>query len=263
MHISIILLTFVLVITYGILMTPRGIFYLTEIIFLIIVPFIAFILIKGYSNFYFQWDYVRVAIMHINHLPDYAAFSSSLYISIGIANLVIFNRFFTKLKKPTWKGMALLTAICTFLLLSTYFIPVGLGGFDSLDNVLYPWIMTSDSMRMKYGVIERILFFFIGAFLVLAVVSITMLWHVSLQLLSGAVQFKRFKWKRYNLTTPFFIVCFWAIAMYEIATISLDGLYRSFRIFDEYFLPVIVFLLIGCLLLAKKGAASKWRESEK
>lgn len=263
MPISIIVMTFVLVVTFGILMTTRNIFYLTEVVFLIVVPFIVFIFIKGYTNFYFQWDYVRVAVMHINHLPDYGAFSASLYISIGIANLVIFNRFFTKMKKPTWKAMTLLTVICTILLFTTYFIPLGLGGFDSLDNVLYPWIMTSDSMRMKYGVIERIIFFFIFVFLVLSVVSMTILWHVSLQLLLGVFPFKRFKWKKFNLTSPFFIICFWAVAFYTTNKITLNGLYKSFKIFDQYFLPVIVVMLIGCLLLAKKGAASKCSENQK
>lgn len=263
MSIYIIVLTFVLVVTYGILMTARNILYVTEIVFLIVVPFIAFIIIKGYFSFDLNWDYVRVAVMHINHLPDYTAFSTSLFIVIGVANLVIFNRYFTKLKKPTWKGMSLLTIICAFILFSTYFLPIGFGGFDSLDNALYPWIMTSDSMRMKYGIIERIVFLFIGAFLALAVISIIILWHVSIQLFVGVFHFKRFKWRGFNLTIPFFIVCFWVVGMYTTKTITLDGLYESVKVFDHYFLPTALLLLIGCLLLAKKGAASKCRENKK
>ncbi|BAQ08810.1 spore germination protein [Bacillus sp. OxB-1] len=263
MSIYIIVLTFVLVITYGISMTPKNILYLSEIVFIIIVPFIAFILIKGYLSHDLDWDYIRVAVMHINHLPDYLAFSTSLFIVIGAANLVIFNRFFTNLKKPTWKGMTLFTAVCTFILFSTYFLPIGFGGFDSLKNVLYPWIMTSDSMRMKFGIIERIVFFFISAFLGLAVISMIMHWHVSIQLLSSVIHFKRFKWKKYNLTMPFFIVCFWAFGIFTTKKITLNGLYKTVRLFDQIFLPILLLLLIGCLLLAKKGAASKCQESKK
>ncbi len=41
--------------------------------------------------------------MEVNHLPDYGAFTSSLFIVIGIANLVIFNRVFTTTEKADRK----------------------------------------------------------------------------------------------------------------------------------------------------------------
>lgn len=263
MSIYIIVLTFVLVVTYGVLMTARNILYLSEIVFFIVIPFITFILLKGYFSSDLNWDYVGIAAMHINHLPDYTAFCSSLFIVIGVANLVIFNRYFTKLKKPTWKGMSLLTVLCTFILFSTYFLPIGFAGFDSLENALYPWIITSDSMRMKYGIVERVLFLFIGVFLILAVLSIIILWHVSIQLLVSVIHFNRFKWRGFNVTIPFFIICFWVVGMYTTKTITLDGLYKTVEVFDRYFIPVVLLLLIGCLLLAKKGAAPKCRESKK
>lgn len=259
MSIYTIVLTFAFVVSYGILMTTRNILYMIEIVFLLVIPFIFFIQIKGYLSASLNWDYVRIAVMHTNHLPDYQAFSASLFIVIGIANLVIFNRYFTKLKKPTGKGMALLTLICTFIVLTTYFLPIGFGGFDSLENVLYPWITTADSIRMKFGIIERIVFIFMGAFLALSVISMTIHWHVSIQLLSSVIHFKRLQWRAYNFTILFFITCFWAIAIYTTKMITVDGLYKSVEMFDEFFLPIVLCLLIGCLLLAKKGAASKCR----
>ena len=89
-------------------MKAHNILYMSEIIFIIVVPFIVFVQMKGYLSRDLNWDYVRVALMEINHLPDYGAFTSSLFIVIGTANLVIFNRVFTNLKKPTGKGIALL-----------------------------------------------------------------------------------------------------------------------------------------------------------
>ncbi len=263
MSIYTIVLTFIIVITYGIVMTTRNILYLSEVILIMTVPFIAFILIKGYFSPELNWDYVRIAAMHINQFPSYRSFSTLLYFVMGAANLVIFNRYFTNLKKPTRKSMVLLTLISTFIVLTTYFLPIGFGGFEALDNVLYPWILTSDSMRMKYGIIERVVFVFIGTFLALAVLSMTIIWHVSLQLLSSVIHFKHLKWRKYNLTTPLLIVCFWAIALYITKKITIHGLYKSVRVFDDFFLPIIVFVLIGCLLLAKKGAASKCRKLKK
>lgn len=203
MSIYTIVLTFVLVITYGIFMTTKSIFYMSEIIFLIVIPFIIFVQIKAYFSPSINYDYIRIAIMQVNQMPNYRSFSAATFIAMGAANLIIFNRFFTKLQKPTRKGMALLTLFFTYILLTTYFLPMGFGGFDALNNALYPWITTSDSIRMKFGLIERVVFIFIGAFLALSVVTITMQWHISMQLLSSVIYFKRFKWKSVNLTLPF------------------------------------------------------------
>ncbi|MCG7345635.1 spore germination protein [Sporosarcina sp. ACRSL] len=263
MSIYTIVLTFVIVVTYGVFMKARNILYMSEIIFIVVVPLIVFIQLKGYINRDLNWDYVRIALMEINHLPDYGAFTSSLFIVIGTANLVIFNRVFTQLKKPTGKGMALLTFLLAYVLASTYFLPIGFGGYEPLKTTIFPWIMTSDSIRMKFGIIERIVFIFTGAFLALGVVSIVMHWHVSIQLLASVFDFKRFKWKSFNLTFPLLIVMFWVVAMFVIAKISTEGLFRAVEMYDDYFTPTLLVLLVFCLLLARKGAASKWRKSKK
>jgi len=257
MSIYIIVLSFVVIVTYGVFMKTKNILYMSEIVFIIVVPFIFFVQMKGYLNKDLNWDYVKVALMEINHLPNYGAFSSSLFIVIGTANLVIFNRIFTNLKKPSGKGIALLTLVCAYVLATTYFLPIGFGGFDSLDNALFPWIMTSDSMRMKFGIIERIVFIFMGAFLALGTVSMVMHWHVALQLLTGVFYFKRFKWKSYNLTFPLFIVFFWAIAIFLVKQLTTEGLFEFVEFYDEIALPILLFILVGCLLLARKGAVSK------
>lgn len=263
MSIYTVVLTFVIVVSYGVFMTTKNILYMSEIIFILVVPFILFVQLKGYSDPTLNWDYIRVALMQVNHLPDYGAFTSSLFIVVGTANLVIFNRFFAKLKKPTAKGMVILTVICTFVLATTYLLPIGFGGFDSLENSLFPWIMTSDSMHMKYGVIERIVFIFIGAFLALSVVSMVINWHTSIQLFSSVFYFKRFKWKSINLTYPFFIVMFWIVAMIITKQLTTEDLFVYVEMYDDFVLPVLLFLLVGCLLLARKGAASKWRANKK
>lgn len=263
MSIYTIVLSFVLVVTYGMFMTSSNILNMSEIVIIFVVPFIIFVQLKGYLSSNLNWDYVRIAVMQINQLPNYTSFTASLFIVLGTANLIIFNRFFTKLEKPSIKGMVLLTAISTFVLFTTYLLPIGFGGFDSLENVLYPWIATSDSIRMKYGIIDRIVFIFIGAFLAIGVISITMHWHISLQLLSSVIYFKRFKWKSMNLTLPMFTVCFWAVAMYTAKNITTNVIFESAQFFDRIFLPTVIILLFGCLLVAKKGAQSKCEKSKK
>ncbi|MCM3639185.1 spore germination protein [Sporosarcina luteola] len=263
MSIYTIVLTFALVVTYGVLMATRNIIYMSEVIFILVVPFIVFVQMKGYLDPSLNWDYIRIALMQVNQLPDYGAFTSSLFIVIGTANLVIFNRAFTTLKKPTLKGMAILTVAFMYILATTYLLPIGFGGFDSLENALYPWIMTSDSIRMKFGVVERIVFIFIGSFLALGVVSMIIHWHVSIHLFSSVFQLKRLKWKSYNLTLPLFIVFFWIVAMTLTKRMTVEGLYRTVEMYDDFVLPAMLILLVGSLLLAKKGASSKWRENKK
>ncbi|WP_432361073.1 GerAB/ArcD/ProY family transporter [Sporosarcina sp. UB5] len=258
-----IVLAFVLVVTYGVFMTAKNILYMSEIIFVLFVPLIAFVQLKGYLSPNLHWDYVRIAVMQVNHLPHLESFSASLFIVAGTASLAIFNRFFKKIKKPTGKGIALLTILTTYILATTFFLPIGFGGFESLENVLYPWVMTSDSIRMKYGIIERIVFIFIGAFLALSVVTLIMHWHLSIQLLLGAVYFKKFKWKKRNLTLPLFIVIYWAASIYSLRKITSPGLFDFVKIFDTYVFPVVLLATIGSLLLAKKGAASKWQANKK
>jgi len=256
MSILLVIASFILVITYGILMNLRNILNLLEFICILSLPLILFVQLKGYLSNKLDWVYVQIAIMHANHLPEYRPFTTSLFIVLGAANLVIYNRFFKDLKKPSGKSMILLTVICTYTLFTTYFLPIVYGGFDSLSNVLYPWILTSDSMRMKFGIIERVVFIFIGAFLAIAVGSIVLQWNVSLQLLKSVFYFKQFRYKKINLTIPLFIVLFWVITVYFITTININDLFNVVYFYDGL-LPVLIFLLIVGLLLAKRGAKSK------
>ncbi len=59
MSIYTIVLTFVIVVTYGVLMKAHNILYMSEIIFIIVVPFIVFVQLKGYLSRDLNWDYVR------------------------------------------------------------------------------------------------------------------------------------------------------------------------------------------------------------
>lgn len=262
MSIYLIVLTFAFVITFGVFMYTKSILFASEIVVVLVVPFIVFVQLKGYFGKAFDWDYVRIAIMHINHLPSYPAFVTALYVVIGVANLIIFNREFTELKKPTRKSMILLTFASLYILLTTYLLPVGMSGFEALENVLYPWIMTSDSIRMKFGLIERVVFIFIAAFLAVSTMSIIIHWHVSMKLLSSVFHFKKLKWKSFNLTLPLFTVLFWTIATTATKMFTGDVLFKSAYYFDVYLLPVILVLLIACLLYAKRRAKSECPEEK-
>ncbi|WP_339253796.1 GerAB/ArcD/ProY family transporter [Sporosarcina sp. FSL W8-0480] len=256
MSIYLIVLSFAAIITYGVFMQTKSILFTSEILVVLVVPLILFVQLKGYLDKDFDWDYVRIAIMHINHLPSYRSFTTALYVTIGIANLIVFNRYFTDLRKPSRKAMALLTLICFFIIMTTYLLPIGLSGFEALENVPYPWIMTSDSMRMKFGLIERVVFIFIGAFLAISVLSIIIHWHVSMHLFESIFNFNRLKWKSFKLKLPIYALVFWVIAMIATKMFTGETLFKSAYYFDMYLLPAILVILIGCLLYAKRRAKS-------
>ncbi|GAA3328939.1 hypothetical protein GCM10020331_074940 [Ectobacillus funiculus] len=54
-------------------------------------------MIKAYTGEGMKWDFVKKSVMYIYPIPDYSAFSACSYVFfLGAANLIIFNRVFTK-----------------------------------------------------------------------------------------------------------------------------------------------------------------------
>ncbi|GIN71922.1 hypothetical protein J14TS2_23970 [Bacillus sp. J14TS2] len=98
--------------------------------------------------------------------------------------------------------------------MSSYILPIGLNGFEKIENLVYPAITTSDTLRMKFGVIERVLFLFFMFFLALTFISLLIHWHVAVELCKNILWLENFKWKKTNLTPFIFIGTFWAVTMF-------------------------------------------------
>lgn len=249
--ITITTLAFILVISFGALMKEKSVLYTTELVLVLFVPVIIFLLIKVYSDPKLEWEYVLVAITHINELPSYNAFSASTYIFIGAVNIVIFNKFIKNTKKAGIKHLLILGLVGAFTLFTTYFVPIGFNGFEHINDFTFPWVSTSDAVRMKFGVIERVIFIFLFVFLGVAFVSLLIHWHVSLKIFESIFHFKNFKWKNRNLTSYFFMVLFAVIGLVSTKQISEYQLLE----FSSYFyniLPILYLVLIGSLLIAKR-----------
>lgn len=251
MNIYTIVLTFVAIVTFGIFMKSIRILYTTEIVAMLFLPIILYIMIKSFLGPNINWEFIKIAFTYINHLPNYNAFSVCFYLIIGAANLAVFNVCFPNLKKPTLKSMAILTGFTTIILMSIFLIPIGYGGIEIQENVVYPWINASDAIRMRYGFVERIVFFFLASFLAMAVMSIVIQWHVSIHLLTSVFHLKHFTWKSFNLIKPLFIVLFWIVAITAIKLLTVGQLFRWTQLYDNS-LPFVTALFLGTLWLAKK-----------
>ena len=249
-------LAFILIISFGMLMKEKSVLYTTELVVVMFLPVIFFLILKVYTDPRLEWDFVKIAFTHINELPSYNSYSAATYIFIGAVNIIIFNKFMKIKKKIGLREVIILALIGMFTLFTTYFIPLGFNGFEQIENLTFPWVTTSDSVRLKYGIIERLIFVFIIVFLGVAFISLLIHWHVSLKLFESFIHVKRLKWKQVNLTSYFIVLIFGITGIVTARQISEYQLLK-FSIFFYNILPIFYVILIGSLLIARRRLKPK------
>lgn len=251
--IYIILFSFLIILPYGVTMKSNSVLYLSEIILVLLLPVFIFILIKAYSSPEVNWDFAKVAIMHSNHLPNYSAYNASTFLFLGIANLIIFNRFFTKKLNFGYKHIIVVGIFGTIALITTYFLPIAFNGFEAIQYLNYPWISTSDSIRMKFGFIERLVFIFLTFYLAMSFLSISVHWHVSLQLFKSIFKFKKVKTK--NTFSYVLLLIFIIIGTITTKMLTEQQLLKLSQVFFNS-QPVLFLFLIISLVAVNRGARS-------
>lgn len=243
-------------VSFGILMNTKTVLNTVENILFITIPVIIYMMIKPFFSDQFEWDFVREAIMHTNHLPNYSAFSASSFVYVGVMNIIIFNRAFTQKKRRlTWKQLLLIGVTGISVLSAAYFIPIGLNGFNHIDHLVYPAITTSDTLRMKYGLIDRLLYLFMPFFLAISFLSMLIHWHVAIETCKDFIWFKRVQWKKMNLTPYLYLAVFWMITLKLITALSEYKLllYSSY-FFNAVPFQIIIFLLV-CWFIKRRAKA--------
>lgn len=240
-------LTIILSVIFGCLMKTERVLYTIELILLIVFPLILYIFFKAYSNESLEWDFVKEAALYVNQFPNIHSFSSCFFLFLGVVNLFIFNRFFTKKQNFNWKHITLIGFISTLNLFTTYFIPIGFNGFENIDELVYPWITTSDSLRMEFFMIERLLFVFLLFYLGIAFLSILIHWHVSFEFLKFVFNLEKIKFKGFKIgkyiPIPFFI----GASLLLIGKLNEYQLLRYSNFFYDtliLFFPLLIILFI-------------------
>lgn len=204
---------FLLLICFSILMPSKKVLYATELLILLNLPLILLILIKAIFNDYFSWDSVRILFTHYREIPTWSSISAASFIYFGFANLIIFNRDF---QKVSLKWIWLIMLFGLQVLLVTMLGPIGFhGAVKGVESYVFPWVSTADSMRMELGFVERVLFIFLLLHINVSLVSITIHWHVSIELFKSI--FPKFKWKGKYITG--YIIS----AIFAVLTFILDG----------------------------------------
>ncbi len=199
-----VLFFYLILVVFGALLKSMRLLYAVEFIMLMCVPLIIIILIKAYTNQSISWDSIRIVATHYNDMPSVTAISAAFYAYLGFSNIVVFNKNInTKVRK---RDLLLIGTFGVGSLITTAIVPIGLQGIDWVDQLLYPWITTSDSLRIEFAFIERVIYIFVLLYIAFSTLSITVHWHVSINLVKPIMKKKLFKLKRDQVLTILFII---------------------------------------------------------
>lgn len=247
-----------LFVTFGCFMKAEKVLYTIEIIFVLTMPLLLFIFLKGYFSEHIQWLYIKVSYSFINAFPQVIPFAAAFYLFLGVLNLIIYNQFFTIKQNFGWKQLSVITVIGGGVLFTTYFIPIGFQGFENIDTMMYPWISTADSMRLRYGVIERVVFIFLLFYLAFSVISLLIHWHVTIELLKSVINFNKLKFKNVQILPFIIITIFSIITIISVQFVNEINLYY----FTTYFFTSFLFL-VPCLMFVLWIIKRRFKQHEK
>lgn len=148
------------------------------------MPLITYISWRIFSNPYFSWDSVRQVITYLWHLPTYRSLAAATYIYTGYINMVVFNRIFHKFKvRHIWAiGLVSILALVVSII-----APIGILGADGAGAHVYPAFSTVDALRIRYFIIERMIYVFFVVYMCLSLVNSVIHWHVGKELILGGL----------------------------------------------------------------------------
>ncbi|UJF34052.1 GerAB/ArcD/ProY family transporter [Paenibacillus hexagrammi] len=227
----------------------RSVMYLMEIVLLLNLPMIGFILFKTVTNENMDWDAVRVMIHYVWQWPNWESLAASTYVFTGYINWAIFNRTFRVDGRLSFLWIVTLTG--TLVLTSTFIIPIGFFGTLGVDDFIYTWVSTADSMRMEFGFVERVLFVFLLLYLNVAMLFITVTWHVGAELMKSVIpkKYQEYAGRRPRMTSGVIIAVFlllseWTARMFdEKHYMMLTSAWFQLRLPSEVALVLLIFWL--------------------
>ncbi|MFC5447726.1 GerAB/ArcD/ProY family transporter [Paenibacillus aestuarii] len=159
----------------------KTVLYITEIVLLLNLPIIIFIVFKAILSENMNWDAVKVMRHYLFTFPSWKSLTASTYVFTGYVNWAIFNREFQSInlkKQHLW----VIPIIGSLVLTTTFLIPIGYYGTYGVEDFVYIWVSTADSMKMEFGFMERVMFIFLLLYLSVALLFISITWHVGSEL---------------------------------------------------------------------------------
>ncbi|MBB6633861.1 GerAB/ArcD/ProY family transporter [Cohnella thailandensis] len=164
--------------------STRTIQFANEILFWLCMPLLLFILFKAFSSPYLSWDAIRIVAGYVAGPPSLTLLAASTFFYTGYLNLTLFNRLYpAKFRIKRLWSIPLLGAFLGFV---SFFIPIGLHGTMGVEQYIYLWSVTADSMSLKYGFIQRILFIFLIMFTLLSLMFMMNVFHACMEYIKAS-----------------------------------------------------------------------------
>ena len=233
----------------------ESILYALEIVLFMTIPLIIYMVWRVFSSPYFQWDATKQIFTYLWEMPRYQTVASATYIFTGYINMVIFNRVFKKVKiRHIW----LFTIVALFTLLISMFAPIGILGAEGAGEHVYPAFSSVDSLRIRYFIIERMIYVFYVVYMCLSLVNSIIHWHVSKELIVGALHTKqagtssssnmankkkrKIEWWVLSIFSGIVIAC--SIILDQFSLNEMAVLFLNIRFAGEFALLALMFYLV-------------------
>ncbi|RXZ84642.1 hypothetical protein EBB07_01080 [Paenibacillaceae bacterium] len=220
------------------------------------VPLILFLLSKSVFSPNVNWDAIRTIANYGMEMPDLQSVSAATYIFTGYVTISLFNRAFPA--NFRYKYRWTIPVFGLLVLLLSFFIPIGFHGTESVDNYLYVWSITADSMMMRYGFIERVMFVFLILYLNLTLLFVTTAWHHAMEFIKSCS--RNYEPRVDPDKTP---MRNWVIvSIFGVLTLLFHQFFteRESLIFANYWLVVRMLteiLLVVWLLIVSRGKSTR------
>lgn len=181
----IVLIFMTIVCMYGATRSLLTVVFVLEIGLIVSTPFLVFILFKAIHNPLLEWDAIRTVAQYWKQMPHVKPFAAATYVFTGYINFYMMNRLLSPNFRLRFRW--LIPVVCSAALLISFFVPIGVHGTDGASNYLYVWSVTSDTLIMSYGFIERVIFVFLIFYLLLTLIFASIAWHLAMEMLKSCM----------------------------------------------------------------------------
>ncbi|WP_040285981.1 GerAB/ArcD/ProY family transporter [Sporosarcina koreensis] len=240
---------------FGVLLKTKSVLFSLEIIFVLMVPFGILMMLKLFTSSELEWDQIKLSVMHINHLPTFTSFTSTFFMFLGCANLIIFNKYFKEKQHVSILSLGWVLLFAIMMLVTSYFFPIGLSGFDRIGQLIFPWISSADAIRMKYGLVERVVFIFMFIFVTIAFMSIIIHWHVAYKLINSVFRPGFLQVNQQNFAPFVLVFLFLVVGTVLVVRMTQYDIYH-YSIYYYNTLPVFIAVFFLMMFAVRKGASS-------
>jgi len=245
---SIFLLVSLAVVCWSATRSTQGVLNMLEISIVLSLPFIALITIQALQTEMLDWDAIRSMSDYVFRPPSYESISVSTYMFSGYLNLVVVNRYL-RVNRFRFRWIIPIAGIA--VLSTTFLIPIGLHGTQAVEHYIYLWVSTADSLRMKFGFVERVLYLFLFLYIGLAHIFATLVWNVGLSLLRDSLPDKLRSGKlSRHVVEGLFIACLFVATLAVGTMYSEKEMMQTVLMWNQLRLPIELALVAFVVFLA-------------